>query len=62
MKKIREKRIGAIDRQIYSHKKKIETEKPVKDTTIEYWEKELKEKFKKIKEEDEKYLKAKGDK
>ncbi len=62
MRKLREKRINAIDKQISSHKKKIEIEKPIKNTTIGYWEKEIEEKFKKIKEEDEKYLKENKDK
>ncbi len=56
MKKIREKRIRAIDKQISSHKEKIKTEKPKKDTTINYWKNEIEKKFKKIKKEDEKYL------
>lgn len=56
MRKIRERRIKAIDRQIFSHEEKIETEKPIKDTTIEYWKKEIEEKFKKIKQDDKKYL------
>ncbi len=56
MKKIREKRIISIDKQILSHKKKIENENPPKDTTIDYWKKEIEEKFKKIREEDKKYL------
>jgi hypothetical protein len=56
MKKIREKRINAIDKQISSHEEKIFSEKPEKDTTIDYWKKEIEEKFKKIKEEDEEYL------
>ena len=56
MEKIREKRIKAVDKQILSHKNKIKTEKPKKDTTVDYWKKEIEEKFKKIKEEDEKYL------
>ncbi len=56
MRKIREKRIKAIDGQIFSHVEKIEAEKPQKDTTIKYWKKEIEEKFKKIKQDDEKYL------
>ncbi len=56
MRKTREKRIKAMDRQIFSHEEKIETEKPQKDTTIDYWRKEIEEKFKKIKQDDEKYL------
>src|SRR3989344_1988967 len=34
MRKIREKRIEAVDKQISSHEEKIETEKPPKDTTL----------------------------
>lgn len=45
-----------MDKQIASHKLKIEIEEPAKDTTLEYWEKEIEEKFKKIKDEDKKYL------
>ena len=45
-----------LEKQISSHEKKIETENPPKDTTINYWKKEIEEKFKKIKQEDEKYL------
>jgi len=56
MKKIREKRIKAIDKQISFHEEKIKNEKPPKDTTLDYWKKEIEEKFEKIKEEDEKYL------
>ena len=56
MRKIREKRIESIDRQISSHEEKIKTEKPKKDTTIDYWKNEIEKKFKKIREEDEKYL------
>jgi len=57
MRKIREKRIESIDKQIFSHEEKIKTEKPPKDTTIDYWKNEIEKKFKKIKKEDEKYLK-----
>lgn len=59
MKKIREKRIKSVDKQISSHEEKIEQEKPQKDTTIDYWKKEIEEKFKKIKQEDEEYLREK---
>ena len=59
MRKIRGKRIEAIDKQISVHKKKIKTEKPKKDTTIDYWNNEIEKKFKKIKKEDEKYLEDK---
>jgi hypothetical protein len=56
MRKVREKRIESIDKQISSHEEKIKTEKPQKDTTIDYWKNEIEKKFKKIKKEDEKYL------
>ena len=52
----KEKRIKAVEKQILSHENKIKTEKPKKDTTIDYWKKEIEEGFKKIKEDDEKYL------
>ena len=56
MRKIREKRIESIDKQISVHEGKIKTERPKKDTTIDYWNKEIEKNFKKIKKEDEKYL------
>lgn len=56
MKKLREKRIKAMDKQISAHENKIKTETPDKDTTLDYWKKEIEEKFKRIKEEDEEYL------
>lgn len=62
MKKVRKKRITAVDKQISSHEEKIETEKPLKDTTIEYWRKEIEEKFKKIKQQDQEYLDENKDK
>jgi len=52
MKKVREKRIDAIDEQIKLHEDKIKTKKPLKNTTTQYWIKEIENKFKKIKEED----------
>ena len=62
MKKIRVKRITAIDKQISYHEDKIKNEIPKKDTTINYWEEEIEKKFKKLKEEDEKYLEKDKDK
>ena len=59
MRKIRKKRIESIDKQISVHEEKIKTEKPKKDTTIDYWSKGIEKKFKKIKKEDEKYLEGK---
>jgi len=56
MKKIREKRITGVGKQIEKHEDMIEHEKPIKDTTPEYWKKEVKEKFSKQKDEDEEYL------
>ena len=58
MRKIRENRIESIDKQISSHKEKIKTEKPPKDTTIDYWKNEIEKKFKRIKKEDEEYLES----
>ncbi|MBI2044765.1 hypothetical protein HYT23_01775 [Candidatus Pacearchaeota archaeon] len=59
MRKVREKRIDAIDKQIEFHENKIKIERPSKDTTPQYWIKEIEKKFKKIKEEDKKYLEEK---
>jgi len=56
MKKIREKRIKSVERQIEEHEDKIEHEKGRKDTTKDYWKKEIDEKFSKQIEEDEGYL------
>lgn len=56
MKKIREKRIKGIDKQIEKHEEKIEHEKGRKDTTPAYWQKEIDKKFEKQKQEDEAYL------
>lgn len=56
MRKIREKRIKSIGKQIEKHEEKIETEKGRKDTTKDYWKKEIDGKFKKQMEEDENYL------
>lgn len=56
MEKIRKKRIKGIEKQIEKHEDKIETEKGRKDTTKDYWQKEIDEKFEKQKEEDKNYL------
>jgi hypothetical protein len=56
MKKIRGKRIKSIEKQIEEHEDKIEHEKGRKDTTKDYWKKEIDEKFSKQIEEDEEYL------
>ncbi len=56
MKKVREKRVNAIQGQIEKHKDQIKSEKGRKDTTKNYWRKEIDEKFKGQIEEDEDYL------
>ncbi len=56
MVRVRVKRIKAIDKQILLHENKIETEKPSKDTTIPYWQKEIDRKFLKKVKEDKEYL------
>jgi len=56
MKKLRKKRIESIGKQISEHEEKIEKEKSRKDTTKDYWKKEIDEKFLKQKREDENYL------
>jgi len=56
MKKVREKRIEAITGQIEKHMEKIRAGKGQKDTTNEYWKKEIERSFKKQKKKDEKYL------
>ncbi len=56
MRKTREKRIKAVGEQIEKHENKIKFEKGKKDTTKEYWKKEIDEKFEKQIEDDEAYL------
>ena len=56
MRKIRKKRIESVGRQIEKHKERIKYEKGRKDTTKDYWKKEIDEKFLKQLEEDEEYL------
>ena len=60
MKKLREKRIKSIQRQINKHKEKIKNEKGRLDTTKDYWKKEIDEKFLKQIDKDEKYLEDKN--
>ena len=59
MKKLREKRVKALRKQVEKHEEKIKNEKGRKDTTKDYWKKEIDEKFLKQIEEDEEYLKEK---
>ena len=56
MRKARAKRIKSVKEQIEKHEMKIKTEKGRKDTTKDYWQKEIDEKFLKQLKEDEKYL------
>jgi len=59
MKKVRKKRIKSIGGQIAEHEDKIERGETRKDTTKEYWRKEI-ERFSRKKSEDEEYLEEKG--
>ena len=56
MKKLREKRIKSIQKQVESHEEKIQKEKGRLDTTKDYWKKEIDEKFLKQIDEDKGYL------
>ncbi len=56
MKKLREKRIKSLQKQIDKHEEKIQKEKEVFKG---YWKKEIAEKFLKQIEEDEDYLEEK---
>ena len=56
MKKVREKRINSVGKQIEKHEDMIKNEHPVKDTTRAYWKGEIEKKFSKTIEEDEEYL------
>ena len=56
MRQVRLKRIISVEKQIEKHEDKIENEKGRKDTTHDYWRKEIDEKFSKKIKEDEEYL------
>lgn len=56
MRKVREKRIKSVRKQVEKHKGMIKKERGRKDTTRDYWQKEIDEKFVKQIEEDEDYL------
>lgn len=56
MRKLREKRVESIEKQIKEHEEKIKHEKGRKDTTKDYWRREIDEKFLKQKLKDEEYL------
>ena len=57
MKKLREKRIKSVQKQMDKHEDKIENEEGRLDTTKDYWKKEINEKFLKKIKKDKKYLK-----
>ncbi len=59
MKKLRKKRIASVEKQVEKHEDKIKNEKGRKDTTKDYWRKEIDEKFLKQIDEDEEYLEDK---
>ena len=56
MKKVREKRIESLEKQVELHKEKIENEEGSKDTTKDYWKKEIDRSFLKKIKEDKEYL------
>ncbi len=56
MKKLREKRIESIQKQIDKHEEKIKEEKGRLDTSKDYWKKEIDDKFLKQIKKDEDYL------
>jgi len=56
MRKVREKRITSVGKQIDKHEDMIEHETPRKDTTKDYWKGEIEKKFSKQIDEDEEYL------
>ena len=59
MKKLRKKRITSVKENIEEHEEKIQKEKGRKDTTKDYWRKEIDEKFLKQVDEDDEYLEKK---
>ena len=58
MKKLRKKRIKSVDKQITKHEQNIKQLKGRKDTTKDYWQKEIDQKFSRQIEKDEEYLKG----
>ena len=56
MKKVRKKRIKAVEEQVEEHEDKIKNKKGRKDTTKGDWQKEIDEKFAKQIDKDEEYL------
>lgn len=60
MKIVREKRIKSLQKQIDKHTDKIKSNKGRLDTTKDYWQKEIDEKFLKQMEEDKEYMEEKN--
>jgi len=60
MRKIRKKRIKSVQEQVENHEEKIQEEKGRKDTTKDYWKKEIEEKFLRQIKKDKKYLEDKN--
>lgn len=56
MEKVRRKRIKSTLKQVDKHEEKIEKEKGRKDTTKNYWKKEIDSKFLKQIKKDKDYL------
>ena len=61
MKKLREKRIVSVGKQVEKHEDLIKNEEGRLDTTKDYWRKEINEKFLKQIEKDGKYLEGEED-
>jgi len=59
MRKLRQKRIASVKKQIEKYKEKIEKEEGIKDTTKDYWKKEIDRSFLKRIHKDEDYLEDK---
>ena len=59
MRKLRQKRIASVKKQIEKHEEKIEREEGIKDTTKDYWKKEIDRSFLKRIHKDEDYLEDK---
>jgi len=56
MKKVRGKRVESVNKQIEKHEDKIKNGEVRKDTTKDYWKKEIDKKFLKQLGEDKDYL------
>lgn len=56
MRKVRKKRIKSVQEQVKKHQDKIEYVEGRKDTTKDYWKKEIDKSFLRQIKEDEEYL------